>query len=114
MNKLHLRNSMLATLVVVAAYAPTSSAIVRHQSVKQAFAAGTPAVIVNFSDLDIARGSGVEVLYQRLQAAAKTVCGTRDIRNLSATQEWRACYKQALDGAVEKVGDERLNQLHNG
>ncbi len=114
MNRLHLRNSLLATMLVSAAYAPTSSAIVKHQSVRQAFAAGTPAVIVNFSDLDVARGSGVEILYQRLRTAAKTVCGAKDLRNLTAAQEWRACYKQALDGAVDKVGNERLNRLHRG
>jgi len=114
MNNSHLRNSLLATLVVFAAYAPTSSAIVKHQSVKQAFATGAPAVTVNFSDLDVARGPGVETLYQRLRTAAKAVCGTKDTRNLTALQEWRACYKQALDGAVEKVNIDRLDELHNG
>ena len=114
MNHPQLRISLLATLVVLAAYAPTSSAIVKQQSVKQAFAAGAPAVIVNFSDLDIARGSGVQTLYQRLRTAAKTVCGMKDTRNLTVMQEWRACYKQALNGAVEKVNIESLDKLHNG
>lgn len=114
MNNPQLRNSLLATLVVFAAYAPTSSAIVKHKSVKQTFAAVAPAVIVNFSDLDVARGSGVETLYQRLRTAAKAVCGTRDLRNITATLEWRACYTQALDGAVEKVNVESLDALHNG
>ena len=113
MNNPQLRNSLLATLVVFAAYAPTSSAIVKHKSVRQAFASGAPAVVVNFSDLDVARGSGVETLYQRLRTAAKTVCGTRDFRNITAAQEWRACYKQALDGAVEKVDNDLLDELHN-
>ncbi len=114
MNHPQLRNSLLATLVVLAAYAPTSSAIVKHQSVRQAFATGAPAVIVNYSDLDVARGSGVEILYQRLRTAAQTVCGAKDLRNLSATQQWRTCYKQALDGAVEKVNIEGVTQLHKG
>ncbi len=114
MNNPQLRNSLLATLLVFAAYAPTSSAIVKHQSVKQAFATGVPAVTVNFSDLDVARGAGVETLYQRLRTAAKAVCGAKDIRKLNETKAWRACYTQALDNAVEKVGNERLNQLHHG
>lgn len=114
MNNPHLRNSLLATLVVFATYAPTSSAIVKHQSVKQAFETGTSTVTVNFSDLDIERGAGVETLYQRLRTAAKSVCGTKDARNLNEMQEWRACYKQALDGAVEKVNNDRLDELHNG
>lgn len=113
MNKLQLRNSLLATLVVFVAYAPTSSAIVKHQSVKQAFATGAPAVTVNFSDLDVAHAPGVETLYQRLRTAAKAVCGAKDTRNLNQVQEWRTCYKQALDGAVEKVNIDRLDELHN-
>jgi len=114
MNNPQLRNSLLATLVVFAAYAPTSSAIVKQQSVRQAFATDAPAVIVNFSDLDIARGSGVETLYQRLRTAAKTVCGEKDTRNLTVMQEWRACYKEALDGALQKVNNASLDKLHNG
>ena len=114
MNHPHLRNSLLATLVVFSAYAPTSSAIIKHQSVKQAFETGAASVTVDFSDLDVARGEGVEVLYQRLRTAAKIVCGTKDTRNLTDTQEWRACFKQALDRAVEQVDNERLTQLHQG
>lgn len=114
MNNLHLRNSLLATLVCFAAYAPTSSAIVKHQSVRHAFEAGVSTVTVNFSDLDIARGAGIEILYQRLRTAAKAVCGTHDGRDLSRSQQWRQCYRQALDGAVKQVGNERLEELHRG
>ena len=114
MNHPHLRNTMLAALVVFAAYAPTSSAIIKHQSVKQAFDTGASSITVDFSDLDVARGEGMEVLYQRLRSAAKTVCGSKDTRNLNDMQEWRACFKQALDRAVEQVDNERLTQLHQG
>ena len=114
MNSLPLRNSMLAALFCLAAYAPTSSAIVKHPSVKGVLGIGAPTVTVDFSDLDVARGAGVEILYQRLRSAAKAVCGSKDMRDLSGMQECRKCYDSALDRAVKNVDNERLNQIHNG
>lgn len=114
MNNSNLRNTAFATLIAIAAYAPASSAIVKEQSVRDAFGSAVPAVTVEFSDLDLARGAGVEVLYRRLRAAAKSVCGTNDGRNLNGRQEWRKCYDQALDEAVAKVNNSRLTELHRG
>ena len=44
----------------------------------QALAGSTddpPTVTVSFADLDLSKPAGAETLYQRIQAAARTVCG---------------------------------------
>jgi UrcA family protein len=114
MNKSSLRNPLFATMLIAAAYAPASSAIVKEQNVRDAMVKNTPSVTVDFSDLDIERGAGAEILYQRLRAAAKSVCGPVDGRDLTATQEARKCFDAALDAAVSRVNSERLQQIHNG
>lgn len=114
MNKPNLRNPLFAAMLVAAAYAPASSAIVKEQNVRQAFEATVPAVTVEFADLDLARGAGVEILYQRLRSAAKSVCGTSDGRDLTGTQAWRKCVDEALDKAVAEVNNEQLTDIHRG
>lgn len=114
MNMPTLKNTLLATLVAGAVYAPTSSAIVKEQSVRDALGTSAPAVTVGFSDLDIARGAGAEVLYQRLRAAARSVCRTADGRNLNAAVESRKCFQQALDEAVSTVNSAPLTEIHRG
>ncbi len=114
MNNLNLRNSIFATLVLSAAYAPVSSAIIKHQSISDRLESATRSVTVDFSDLDVTGDAGATALYQRLRNAAKAVCGNRDMRNLSDSQAWRNCYREALDGAIEKVGVERLTKLRQG
>lgn len=114
MNKPSLRNPLFATMLIAAVYAPASSAIMKEQNVRDARVTGVPAVRVDFSDLDVARGAGAEILYQRLRAAAKSVCGAADGRDLTATQEARKCFAETLDAAVSKVNSKRLQEIHNG
>jgi len=112
MNTKPVRNSLGTVLLCLAGYVPVAGAAVNTNHLTTAYAA--PSVIVKYSDLDIARGSGAETLYQRLQAAARQVCGSYDGRNLNAADAWKACYNQALDEAVNDVGNARLSELHNG
>lgn len=114
MYKSNLRHAVYATLFAAAAHAPASSALVKEQNVRDAFGSGAPSVTVGFADLDIARGTGAEVLYQRLRAAARSVCGTSDGRNINASAESRKCFEQALDEAVSKVNSERVTEIHRG
>jgi UrcA family protein len=44
-----------------------------------------------------------ETLRARLEAAAKNVCGSYDVRNLAERSQWRACYSAALATAAERV-----------
>jgi UrcA family protein len=71
-----------------------------------------PAVHVSFAELDLNTEAGVAILYQRLQGAARTVCGSVDARQLAQQARWTACYKKALADAVTQVDRPQLTALH--
>jgi UrcA family protein len=58
---------------------------------------------VHFADLDLTRSEGAAVLYQRLQAAAKSVCASLDARDLASQMRFRGCVETAVGSAVAKV-----------
>jgi len=60
-------------------------------------------VEVRFSDLDLTRSEGAAVLYQRLQAAAKTACATLDARDLASQMRFRDCVQTGIGSAVAKI-----------
>ena len=114
MNMNTIRKPIVATLFCLACQVPAAGATVNKSSLSLAYAAPAPSVKVRFSDLDIERGNGANTLYQRLQRAAKQVCGSADGRNIAASQATKACYNEALGAAVEKVNNEQLSELHQG
>jgi UrcA family protein len=67
---------------------------------------------VSYGDLDLSRDADAKVLYSRLRAAAKSVCGTVDARNLRMRQAAAECYRQSLANAVSDVGDQNVATLH--
>jgi len=83
------------------------------------FAAGastpsdTPAVRIQYADLDLSRDAGVDRLYVRLRHAAASVCNMRaDARDLHATETQQSCTAAALDRAVAEVNSARLSARH--
>jgi UrcA family protein len=60
-------------------------------------------VEVHFSDLDLTRSEGAAVLYQRLEAAAKTVCASLDARDLASRMRFRDCVLSAIGSAVAEI-----------
>jgi UrcA family protein len=70
----------------------------------------TRVVAMRYDDLNINRDAGMRALYVRLNAAAKRVCGTYDIRILRERQDWQQCYDSALSHALAQVDDERMTQ----
>lgn len=74
----------------------------------------TRSLRIGFSDLDLREPRAVAVLYERLQRAARAVCGRPDIRDLARRDDWQRCRTDALDAAVAQVGDARLAALHRG
>ena len=71
---------------------------------------------VVFSDLNLAREEDVLMLYQRLQKAAKKVCGHgTDSGILPLQMKWQyyKCVFDALNGAVYRVNNKSLTSLHN-
>lgn len=73
---------------------------------------GTRSVAVRYGDLDLGREAGVRVLYGRLQAAAESVCGRDELRDLRRHQSWLECRDAALARAVDALGNARLAALH--
>jgi len=73
--------------------------------------AATPApssVTVHYSDLNLSSEAGNAALYARLEAAAREVCGTSDIRDLGQLASVQACQKNAIAHAVHEVHSTQL------
>jgi UrcA family protein len=74
--------------------------------------ASAPAITIHYSDLDLAQPSGVQALYRRVSAAAKTVCERGSIRELAHYTRSQKCFDQAMNKAVEEIGLPQLNALY--
>ncbi|HEX4198979.1 MAG TPA: UrcA family protein [Caulobacteraceae bacterium] len=66
---------------------------------------GARQVAVRYADLDLTRADGASVLLSRLRRAASLACGGRPSSpvDLGAMQDYRACVRNGLDGAVGRV-----------
>jgi UrcA family protein len=91
----------------------------------QALSAGTgrdaerSTKTVRFADLNLARPEGAETLYQRLEAAARSVCGRpSDVeggaRGAKEKARRRECADQAVADAVNEVNRPQLVAVHLG
>ena len=68
---------------------------------------------VSFGDLNLDRQAGLDSLYLRLETAARAVCEpTESVRNTRMRSDWRQCYGEAMDGAVDEIGHFGLQQYH--
>lgn len=73
---------------------------------------GAPSVTVSYADLDLSKPAGAEMLYRRIQAAARSVCGPRHSRILAQVQAFRTCYKDAVEDALQQVNESQLFAVH--
>jgi UrcA family protein len=62
--------------------------------------------VVRFKDLDLSTAEGAQTLYERISAAARSVC--RD----AGAREVRKCRARAIDAAVRAVGRPLLSSVH--
>jgi UrcA family protein len=69
-----------------------------------------PAKTVAYRDLNLNTDAGVQLLYKRIQGAAKQVCGDLEIRDLRGVQAHKACVQRAVDEAVTAVNNQMLTQ----
>lgn len=71
------------------------------------------AVTVQFGDLNLHSRAGIDRLYERIIAAAKTVCGgDSDTRPLENWSRFRMCTRQSSARAVAAVGIPELAALY--
>ena len=101
---------VFASLAMMAAGAACADHPVRQASV----AGEQLSVTVRYGDLDLGGDEGARVLYSRLRAAANQVCDPLDSRDLYLQAARRACYRNALDNAVLRLGNARVAALHSG
>ena len=59
-----------------------------------------------------AKPADASQLYSRLQVASAAVCRQHEGKELRQVAAARACYNEALNNAVDKVGDSELSALH--
>ena len=64
------------------------------------------AKTVKFDDLDISKAEGAQALYDRISAAARTVCRAEPYNLV------RDCRARAVDDAVLDVGNALLTSIH--
>jgi UrcA family protein len=72
---------------------------------------------VTYSDLDVQKDDGAQVLYRRLQQASKRVCGVESIKVAGSVRIYaqkQECYRDTLDEAVAKVDNPALTAIHEG
>ncbi len=73
----------------------------------------TRSIEVAYSDLNLSRQAGVEVLYSRLEIAAEKACAPEeDRRQMLMRRDWKRCVSTALDNAVGGTGIPELQQVH--
>lgn len=80
------------------------------------FAAAAPAqttVTVHFADLNLSESGGVATLYHRIQVAADTLCGPRDLwASQLETRAYFDCVNGVMDRAVATVARPALSVYH--
>jgi len=72
-----------------------------------------PTVTVRYADLNLNTPAGVEMLYARLRAASRSVCGVVDAHGLNDAQAAKSCYREVLEAAVENAHLPTLTALHS-
>lgn len=70
------------------------------------------SVVVRYDDLNLANPAGIDKLYQRIQAAARVVCGDAGTRSLREKMTATRCTEQAVSDAVKSVDNRVLTAMH--
>jgi UrcA family protein len=60
-------------------------------------------VTVPYADLDFSSATGIATLNGRIEAAAKRICGSADIRNMHDVSDQQRCLHEAQDAAGKQV-----------
>ena len=71
-----------------------------------------PSMTVNFSDLDLSKPVGANILYQRIQQAARIVCERYLARDPRKANAERVCYEAAVANAVSQINRREVLAVH--
>ena len=72
---------------------------------------GERSVVVKYDAASLTTEPGVQALYRRLQAAARSVCPAESNRDLASATVARQCREAAVDRAVRQIGNPRLAEM---
>jgi UrcA family protein len=72
-----------------------------------------PQTTVKYADLTISTPDGAAALYNRIQWAARQVCGRFDGASLTSHGRMRECTQKAIADAVAKVDQPALFAVYN-
>ena len=104
------RIGFTAAAVLAVSLPVTSSASLKSASSEEV------RLSVNYADIDLDSAAGVDRLYRRLKSAASGACGPTSLREAGSLEQVannKACAKQLLDRAIQKVDNAELSKLHN-
>jgi len=108
-----MRNRVLKTVIVTSLVVLGLPSLATAASPSQ-FGEGT--ISVAYGDLDINTVAGAKTLYARMEKAAKIGCDLRpysEVGSMSHYRASRACYKENLAAAVERINSDALTKIHN-
>jgi UrcA family protein len=71
-----------------------------------------PSIRVNYGDLNLQAPAGVEMLYKRIDSAAKEVCAFAGDRELSILTFKRNCVASSESGAIKQAHNEALSAYY--
>ena len=113
------RSKSLVLAVAVAACFAAPGAYAQPGSVQEIVVhahladAETHSQIVSYADLDLGHQAGARALLQRINGAAKLVCGPEPVFRENP-QPYKACTQQAVYQAVADVDNPKVSALlHN-
>ena len=73
-----------------------------------------PSKVVHFDDLNLASSAGIKVLYNRIHAAARDVCGISASDDPIMREAVHVCINKAIDEAVLHVNAPSLTAMRFG
>ena len=73
-----------------------------------------PSIVVRYSDLDLSLPKDARTLFNRIHAAARSVCSNVHVEDgdLAALTVYHRCIQQAMANAVANVSAERLTEVY--
>jgi UrcA family protein len=67
--------------------------------------------VVRYADLNLNNPAGVQALYRRITAAARSVCGRNESLSIGLAKA-KECTARAIDEAVARVNNHNLSTYH--
>lgn len=106
-------NALVTTSAVALAAALIGHAPLAHAAPLEGTTTYSSSIRVSYADLDITKPRGLEVLYSRIQHAARSVCDFNySVKELSRTRVAKNCYLTAIDNAVKQIDRPTLTAYH--